>query len=663
MRKVRDIYFPDSDSSASVAYAETGDVDPEIRAFALAQCRRFRRAVDVGAHVGLHARPLAEVFNAVEAFEPQAQALECLQANLTQPGCRTHRVALWKARAIGYITRRLGKDSAAAVIEVEQAAGFGPVALRPLDDYDWPDVDLIMVNIGKRAGEVLEGAMKTIARSRPVLWIDRADMRPSLMLELALVFGQEGYRLLATSGRTAILAASDDQDKAVPPGAALVSDADGGRWLTFRQKAGGTSPETRLLLDDQALRVEQIGYRADAGRGALAVVQIPAGFDATLPHFVRRRDGETPVEAGALAETDLDALARERLKKGRFADGVFKFSVPVEWLATGTDVVVTVREAGDSRVIFRRDLREIGNLDEIEARWPLELVDLKPRKLTVHLTRRSGPPLTEELDGSVDPGQLGPDMVNCYMNRGGGGNPVIRAFAGAIGARTCYAEDGRRDGVSVVWGVLRGSKDVIDRTAEKDGIFFYIDHAYFDRGHMKNYRITRNRFEAGRIRRCPPDRIQALGVKLEPWRRGGDYVLVCPPTDYFIKAHGCASWLKDTLAELKQYTDRQIIVREKPRAGESVVPLEEALAGAHALVTHSSNVAVEAVMAGTAVFVSNTSAAAPVGLTDLSLIETPEYPDRDPWLAHLGYSQFSFKEIKYGEAWRLLLDWEQREFV
>ncbi len=663
MRKVRDFYFPDSDSGPSVAYAETGDCDPEVRAFALAQCRHFRRAVDVGAHVGLHARPLADVFNAVEAFEPQAQALECLQANLTQPGCRAHRVALWKERAIGYITRRLGKDSAAAVIEVDQRTGFGPVALRPLDGYDWPDVDLIKVDVGERAGEVLQGAMKTIARSRPVLWIDRANMPSGLMLELALVFGQQGYRLLATSGHTAILAASDDQDRTAAPSAALVSEADGARWLTLRRKAAGRSPETQLLLDDQALRVEQIGYRTDAGRGALAVVQIPAGFDATLPHVVRRRDGETAVEADALAEADLSALVTERLENARLADGAFKFSVPVEWLAAGADAVVTVREAGDSRVIFRRDLREIENLDEIEVRWPLELVDLKPRRLTVHLTRRSGPPLTEEFDGTVDPGRLGPDMVNCYLNRGGGGNSVIRAFAGAIGARTCYAEDGHRDGVSVVWGVLRGSKDVVDRTAEKDGIFFYIDHAYFDRGHMKNYRIARNRFEAGRVRRCPPDRVQALGVKLEPWRRGGDYVLVCPPTDYFIKAHGCASWLQDTLAELKQYTDRQIIVREKPKAGELVVPLEEALAGAHALVTHSSNVAVEAVVAGTPVFVSETSAAAPVGLTDLSLIETPEFPDRDPWLAHLGYSQFSFKEIKYGEAWRLLLDWEQREYV
>jgi hypothetical protein len=265
----------------------------------------------------------------------------------------------------------------------------------------------------------------------------------------------------------------------------------------------------------------------------------------------------------------------------------------------------------------------------------------------------------------VPASRLEPWMVTCYLNRGGGGNAMIRAFAQGIGCELRYAEDekGPRHGVPIVWGVLRGSDRVVAYAKQSGQYFFYVDHAYFSRGHGQSYRVTRNGYEAGPVRDCPPDRIQAHGVVLEPWRRGGRNVLVCPPTDYFMAAHGCADWLERTLEALQRHTDRPIVVRRKPQPGETVEPLAEALGKAHALVTHSSNVAIEAVVAGVPVFVSPSSAAAPMGLTDLSSIETPVYPDRDKWLAHLAYCQFSFEEMRSGAAWRMLLEYEGRPFV
>jgi hypothetical protein len=77
-----------------------------------------------------------------------------------------------------------------------------------------------------------------------------------------------------------------------------------------------------------------------------------------------------------------------------------------------------------------------------------------------------------------------------------------------------------------------------------------------------------------------------------------------------------------------------------------------------ALVTFQSNAAVESVFQGIPVFVlAPTCAAAPVGLTDLSKIETPYYPDRDKlqaWGNHLAYGQFHISEIKNGKAKQLL---------
>jgi hypothetical protein len=211
-----------------------------------------------------------------------------------------------------------------------------------------------------------------------------------------------------------------------------------------------------------------------------------------------------------------------------------------------------------------------------------------------------------------------------------------------------------------VWGVLRNSKAVIDSAIKHNQYFYYVDHAYFVRGHNQNYRISRNGFEAGPVKVCPQDRFDSLGIQMKDWNKSGNKIIVCPPTEYFQNAHNCRTWLDDTLRSLKRYTDRKIVIRDKPKSGDAIVPLEQQLKEAHALVTHSSNVAIESVVLGTPVFVSPTSAAAPVGETDLRFIETPKYPDRQPWLNHLAYCQFSMSEIQSGRFFNMLLEYENR---
>ena len=310
-----------------------------------------------------------------------------------------------------------------------------------------------------------------------------------------------------------------------------------------------------------------------------------------------------------------------------------------------------------------------GSMDQgaapLRVRPPLEAVGKAARHASIELTATDGTVSVHSATRATAPGDIIPSMLTAYLNRGGGGNPVINAFAAGTGCRLAYAEDAvlPQPGVPVVWGVLRGSKDIIDDADRNGRYFYYIDHAYFGRGHMRNYRITRNGFEAGAIRQCPHDRIAELGVDLAPWRRGGREILCCPPPDYFMAEHGCQDWLEETLQTLRAVTDRPVVVRTNPAPGETAVPLQEALKTAHALVTHSSNVAIEAAVLGTPVFVAPTSAAAPVGRTDLTAIEEPVFAEREPWLAHLAYNQFSLEEIRSGKAWRLLMALEGRPFA
>lgn len=335
-------------------------------------------------------------------------------------------------------------------------------------------------------------------------------------------------------------------------------------------------------------------------------------------------------------------------------------------IETGDELVIRFnRNPLPSTVIERRSGRLCAADRPLNIRLPGELLSPSPKLVRMECYKVNGSLEGANLLVRVPPTQLQPWMLSAFLNRGGGGNPVIRAFSQGVGCRIAYAEDEPQalSEIPVVWGVLRDSDRIVAQAKARSMYFFYIDHAYFDRGHGKSYRITRNRYEAGPVRKCPTGRLDKLDIETGPWRKSGREIIVCPPTDYFMAAHGCADWLETTLEALGKATDRPIVIRQKPQPGETAVPLKTALKTAHALVTHSSNVAIEAACLGTPVFVNPASAAAPIGETDLSKIETPVYPDREPWLAHLAYNQFSLDEIRAGEAWRLLLELEERELV
>lgn len=119
------------------------------------------------------------------------------------------------------------------------------------------------------------------------------------------------------------------------------------------------------------------------------------------------------------------------------------------------------------------------------------------------------------------------------------------------------------------------------------------------------------------------------------------------------KFHGIEGWSDRAIAAIKKHSSRPIVRRTKEmqRFGRK---LHEDLKGAHCLVTHGSIAAVEAVIMGCPVFVDPGSAAALVGQTDFSKIETPVYPDREPWVHSLAYCQFSEQELVDGTLWRLL---------
>ena len=204
--------------------------------------------------------------------------------------------------------------------------------------------------------------------------------------------------------------------------------------------------------------------------------------------------------------------------------------------------------------------------------------------------------------------------------------------------------------------------DSLTQARKAGRTFYYGDHAYFRAGRF--YRVTRNAFQltARDFGAEPVDfrgmkaraeglrRLDALGVDLAPWRRDGAHVLVCPPDDAIGRLMGFdpAAWQADVLGRLRAHTDRPLRIRDR-RAAK---PLARDLAGAWALVTWTSNAAVEAVCAGVPVFCTGDCAAAVMGRTDPVNIEYPVYPDgRRDWAAKLAANQWTLDEIAAGDAW------------
>jgi hypothetical protein len=193
---------------------------------------------------------------------------------------------------------------------------------------------------------------------------------------------------------------------------------------------------------------------------------------------------------------------------------------------------------------------------------------------------------------------------------------------------------------------------------------------YWDRGYLRRvfaaslppaaslqvsyYRWHINAYQMASITETPNDRWKALGYDQEvrPWARGGKHIVIAAPSRTYARFHDCESWIADTIDALARVTSRQLVIRDKEHVRTR--PLQKDLQGAHALVTHGSIAAVESVVLGCPVFVHPDSAAALVGQTNLKQIETPIYPDRQPFLNSLAYNQWTETEMFNGVLWAML---------
>jgi len=164
-------------------------------------------------------------------------------------------------------------------------------------------------------------------------------------------------------------------------------------------------------------------------------------------------------------------------------------------------------------------------------------------------------------------------------------------------------------------------------------------------------------------------------ISLKDWRTKGNYILICTqrPGGWSMKGLEVNQWLNQTIAEIRKYSDRPIVVRSLPGAKgsrESVVTnnksslytvsfnklITQDFINAHAVITYNSSPGVAAAIEGIPVFVTDPnpriSQAYEVSNHSLSLLENPQMPDRQGWIERISMSHWNNEDVLTGQAWR-----------
>ena len=164
--------------------------------------------------------------------------------------------------------------------------------------------------------------------------------------------------------------------------------------------------------------------------------------------------------------------------------------------------------------------------------------------------------------------------------------------------------------------------------------------------------------------------------ELRPWNPTGDIIVICGQHDSSEQWKGLprmSQWIEQQIREIRKYTTRPILVRPHPRNQiqfkesdfENVkvrlpkrdfrtyddTDFKATLTRTWAVVNHSSNPAMEAVIQGIPVFVSESSLCHDVGNVKLADINTPAMPRRQSWADKLAYTEWFEDEIEKGLPW------------
>jgi hypothetical protein len=220
--------------------------------------------------------------------------------------------------------------------------------------------------------------------------------------------------------------------------------------------------------------------------------------------------------------------------------------------------------------------------------------------------------------------------------------PVFDAFRHSLvqAGHTVHDNDPSAD-VDVIWSVLwsgrmAANKTIWDTAQTLRKPVIVLEVGGIIRGTTWKVGLNGINKDAFFVKDKDASRAVGLGLALKSWRSQGEHILICGQHDRSLQWQNmpnASQWFSDTIAEVRKYTNRKIVIRPHPRC--PIVPVEHKFknvikqtpakrAGtyddydirfdnAHAVVSWTSNPGIRAAINGYPVFTGPTSLAYPGG--------------------------------------------------
>ena len=171
MKQVYNYWMPDSDNhfyrmiTKRVKNGGPAEYQDDVRDAAYKYVTDFDLAIDVGANVGLWAKPLTEKFKQVLAYEPMQQVYECLELNVKDLPVQINSFALGSVN--DKVTMEFDKDNTGNSFVSD--VGTGNITIKRMDDLNLPKFGLLKIDCERHELEVLKGATETILKYKPII--------------------------------------------------------------------------------------------------------------------------------------------------------------------------------------------------------------------------------------------------------------------------------------------------------------------------------------------------------------------------------------------------------------------------------------------------------------------------------------------------------------
>ena len=176
MKTNQGLYFPDHDEF--FVGGKTGKYQQAILDEAYVYVKNFQCAVDIGANIGLQTMRLSKKFKEVHSYEPVSTNYECLVKNTEQlDNIHLYNSAL--GNNVGTVDIGLSEDfkNHCGAFSIEKFQNNSVITenvkINMLDNFNLIP-GLIKVDVEGYESKVLEGAINTIEKHKPVLILEHS---------------------------------------------------------------------------------------------------------------------------------------------------------------------------------------------------------------------------------------------------------------------------------------------------------------------------------------------------------------------------------------------------------------------------------------------------------------------------------------------------------